>query len=118
MRRWPRWGRDRDTDESSFRGNRAEISITLKDNSGAVITAPALVKIYHLGALAGQAAASKGRAFFILNSLGDFTISVEASGYKSAQKDVSFSMPIDDVEDIVLQRDSGSNEGPVAIVAP
>lgn len=98
------------TDESTFRGNRAEISITLKDNSGAVITAPALVKIYHLGALAGQAAASKGRAFFILNNLGDYTISVEASGYKSAQKDISFSMAINSVEDIVLQRDSASNE--------
>ena len=99
-----------DTDESTFRGNRAEISITLKDNSGQVITAPATVKLYHMGALAGQSAASKGRAFFILNSLGDYTISVDASGYKPVQKDISFSMPINDVEDIVLQRDSGSNE--------
>jgi Tfp pilus assembly protein PilF len=98
------------TDESTFRGNRAEISITLKDNSGTIITAPASVKIYHLGALAAQAAASKGRAFFILNSLGEFTISVEANGYKPAQKEVSFSMPINDVEDIVLQRDSGLSE--------
>jgi|SoimicMinimDraft_17_1059745.scaffolds.fasta_scaffold01410_2 tetratricopeptide (TPR) repeat protein len=103
-------GRGGDTDESTFRGNRAEISITLKDNSGQVITAPATVKIYHLGALAGQSVASKGRAFFILNSLGDYTISVEANGYKSVQKDVSFSMPINAVEDIVLQRESGSNE--------
>ena len=115
-------GRGGDTDESTFRGNRAEISITLKDNSGQVITAPATIKLYHLGALAGQSAASKGRAFFILNSLGDYTISIEASGYKSAQKDVSFSMPINDVEDIVLQRDSGSNEavgnGSGPIMAP
>jgi tetratricopeptide (TPR) repeat protein len=115
-------GRGGDTDESTFRGNRAEISITLKDNSGQVITAPATIKLYHLGALAGQSAASKGRAFFILNSLGDYTISIEASGYKSTQKDVSFTMPIDDVEDIVLQRDSGSNQalgnGSGPIMAP
>jgi tetratricopeptide (TPR) repeat protein len=103
-------GQGRAGDESTFRGNRPEISITLKDNSGQVITAPATIKLYHLGALAGQSAASKGRAYFVLNGLGDYTISIEASGYKPVQKDVSFSMAINDVEDIVLQRDSGSSE--------
>jgi tetratricopeptide (TPR) repeat protein len=110
------------TDESSFRGNRAEISITIKDNSGTLITVPATVKLYHQGALAGQAAASKGRAFFILNSLGDYTISVEASGYKSVQKEISFSMPINDDEEIRLQREAGSNDavgsGSGPIMAP
>ncbi|HWZ98658.1 MAG TPA: tetratricopeptide repeat protein [Candidatus Dormibacteraeota bacterium] len=103
-------GQDRSVDESAFRGNRAEISVTIKDNSGQVIGVPATVKIYHMGALAGQAAASKGRAFFMLTTLGDYTISVEANGYKSAQKEVSLSMAINDEEEIYLQRDSGSSE--------
>lgn len=107
----PSFGQARTSDEADFRGNRAEISITLKDNSGSVITVPATVKLYHMGALSGQAAASKGRAFFILNSLGEYTISVDASGYKSAQKEISIRMAITDVEEIVLQREAGSNEG-------
>jgi hypothetical protein len=57
------FAQDRSADESSFRGNRAEVSVTIKDNSGSVITTPATVRIYHSGILSGQAAASKGRAF-------------------------------------------------------
>ena len=98
----------RSTDESGFRGNRAEISVTLRDTSGAVITTAATIRLYHSGSLAGQAAANKGKAFFILNDLGDYTISVDATGYKSAQKDVSFSMAMDDIEDIVLAHDTGA----------
>lgn len=103
-------GQARTSDESDFRGNRAEVSITLKDNSGQVVTVPATVKIYHMGALSGQAAASKGHAYFILNSLGDYTISVDANGYKPVQKEISIRMAITDVEEIVLQREAGANE--------
>jgi tetratricopeptide (TPR) repeat protein len=106
----PSFGQARTSDEADFRGNRAEVSITLKDNSGSAINVPATVKLYHLGALSGQAAASKGRAFFILNSLGDYTISVEANGYKPVQKEISIRMAITDEEEIILQREAGSNE--------
>jgi tetratricopeptide (TPR) repeat protein len=104
------FGQARSTDESAFRGNRAEVSITLKDNSGQVISVPATVKLYYMGALNGHAAASKGRAFFILNNLGDYTISVEANGYKPVQKEISIRMAITDEEEIILQREAGSNE--------
>jgi Flp pilus assembly protein TadD len=95
-------------DESTLRGNRAEISITIKERGGEVIAAPAIVKVYHNGALAGQAATSKGRAFFVLNSLGDYTISVEATGYKPLQKDISLPVAVTDEEEIYLTRDSGN----------
>jgi len=91
-----------------FRGNRAEVAITIKDNSGAVVTAPATVRIYHSGILTGQAIGSQGRAFFILNGLGDYTITVEASGYKAAQKEISLPVAITDQEEIVVTRDSSS----------
>jgi tetratricopeptide (TPR) repeat protein len=106
----PAFCQARTSDESDFRGNRAEVSVTLKDNSGQLIGVPATVKLYHMGALSGQAAASKGRAFFILSSLGDYTLSVEANGYKPVQKEISIRMAITDVEEIVLQREAGSNE--------
>jgi tetratricopeptide (TPR) repeat protein len=107
----PVFGQDRSTDESVPRGNRAEISITVKDSSGQVITTPATVRIYRSGVLSGQAMASRGRAFFILNTLGDYTITVEASGYKPAQKEVSLRVAVEAEEDIYLKRDSVPENG-------
>jgi tetratricopeptide (TPR) repeat protein len=101
---------DRAADESALRGNRAEISVTLKDNSGQLIGVPVTVKLYRLGTLTGQSVTSKGRALFILNSLGDYTISAEAPGYRSTQKDISVPVAVDAEEELILQRDS-STEG-------
>jgi len=55
-----------------------------------------------------QRSTSQGRAFFILRGLGDFTIGVEAAGYKSAQKDVSVAGAIQYQEDVYLERDANS----------
>ncbi len=107
----PAVSQDRSTDESVPRGNRAEISVTLRDNSGQVITTPATVKIYRSGVLSGQAMASRGRAFFILNTLGDYTIIVDASGYRPAQKEVSLRIAVEAAEDIYLKRDSVPENG-------
>ena len=97
-------------DEGTFRGNRAEISVTIRDASGALVTGSATVKLYRAGVPSGQTSANRGRATFIVDSLGNYTIVVEASGYKSAQKDVSLSMAITDEEDVVVTRDAGANE--------
>ncbi len=101
---------DRPADESALRGNRAEIAVTLKDNSGQLIGVPVTVKLYRRGTLTGQSVTSKGRALFILSNLGDYTISAEASGYRSAQKDISVPVAVDAEEELILQRDS-STEG-------
>ena len=101
---------DRASDEATFRGNRAEIAITVHDRSGEIITVPGIVKLYHAGALVGQSTTSKGRAFFILGALGDYTITVDAGGYKSVQKDISLTMAIRDEEEIYLSRDTPANE--------
>lgn len=87
------------------RGDRAEIAVTVRDNSGELITAPANVKLYKNGAPSDQSSTSRGRAFFIARTLGDYTITVEAAGYKTAQKDVSLTVPIKAEIDVYLQRD-------------
>lgn len=92
------------------RGDRAEISVTVRDGSGQVIAAPASVKLYKNGIPSDQSSTSHGRAFFIPRSLGDFTIVVEAAGYKTAQKDVSMFVAGKAEIDIYLQRDLPSNE--------
>jgi len=95
-----------------MRGSRAEISVTVRDKSRQVITAPAVVKLYKNGALEDQRSTSQGRAFFIPRGLGDFTVTVEAAGYKAAQKEVSIAVAIQYQEDVYLERDATSSEAP------
>jgi tetratricopeptide (TPR) repeat protein len=92
------------------RGDRAEISVTVRDSSGEPISAPATVKLYHEGVPADQGATSHGRAFFITRSLGNYTLVVEATGYKAAQKDVSLPVALKAEVDVYLQRERSGNE--------
>src|SRR5580693_792504 len=80
--------------ESGIRGNRPELSITVRDSSGEPISAPATVKVSRMGIPADQRATRKGRVFFILDSLGDYTIAVDATGYQAAQKEVSLTIAL------------------------
>jgi Flp pilus assembly protein TadD len=93
-----------------IRGDRAEISVSVRDSSGSVVTVPATVKLNKNGMPSDQTSTSHGRAFFIPRGLGDFTIVVEAAGYKSAQKDISLTVSGKYEVDIYLQRELASNE--------
>ena len=93
-----------------LRGDKAEISVTVRDNSGEPISAPATVKLFKEGMPTDQKEAARGRAFFILRSLGDYTVIVSATGYKSAQKDVSVPVAVKAELDIYVQREPSSNE--------
>jgi Flp pilus assembly protein TadD len=92
------------------RGDRAEIAVTLRDNSGGIITSAATIKLSRNGIPVDQSSTSHGRAFFILRALGDYTVTGEAAGYKNGQKDVSLSIAIKEDVQIILQRDLASNE--------
>jgi len=112
---------DRVAEEGGLRGSRPAVSLTLKDSSGALVEAPATVRIYHSGIMSGQSTSSKGRAYFILGGLGDYTITVEASGYKPAQKEISLPVAVTDEEEIILQRDAspaGIGLGAGPLLAP
>ena len=104
---------DSGSEGTLFRGDKAEISVTVRDSSGEPISAPASVKIFKEGMPTDQREASRGRAFFILRSLGDYTVVVNATGYKIAQKDVSVPVAVRAEVDIYLQRESatGDNTG-------
>jgi tetratricopeptide (TPR) repeat protein len=91
------------------RGDRAEISVTVRDSSGQPIRASANIKLYKNGMPIDQSSTSHGRAFFIPHSLGDFTISVEAAGFKSTQKDISLAVPIKAEIDIYLEQENAPN---------
>jgi Flp pilus assembly protein TadD len=93
------------------RGDRAEISVTVHDGSGEPITAPATVKLYRDGMPVDQEATSHGRASFIFRTLGAYTLLVEATGYKAAQKDVLMSVVMKTEVDVYLQRQTSSIDG-------
>jgi tetratricopeptide (TPR) repeat protein len=102
----PVYAQDRSADLGGIRGNRAQVSITLKEGTSQLIGPLVTVKLYYRGALANQIATTKGRVVFLLNGLGDFTITAEAVGYRSAQKEISVPVAVDAEEEISLQRDS------------
>ena len=97
---------DRPADQGGIRGNRAEVSVTIKEGSSQLIGPLVTVKLYYLGALAEQMTTSKGRVVFILNRLGDYTITADAVGYRSAQKEISIPVAVEAEEEMVLQRDA------------
>ncbi len=92
------------------RGDRAELSVTVRDSSGEAISAPATVKLYHDGVPADQSAAAHGRAFFVFRTLGTYSLIVEATGYKAAQKDVTVPVAMKFEVDVYVQREPTSNE--------
>lgn len=97
---------DRSADVGGFRGNRAELTITIKEGSSQLIGPLVTVKVFRRGALTGQMTTNRGRAVFTLNDLGDYVITADAPGFRSAQKEISVPIAVATVEDIVLQRDS------------
>jgi tetratricopeptide (TPR) repeat protein len=96
---------------TTFRGNHAEIAVTVRDSSGEPISVSAMVKLYRTGGIpSGQGATSKGRAFFILQSLGDYTLVVDAAGYKTAQREVSVPVAVRAEVDVYMSRQSASED--------
>jgi tetratricopeptide (TPR) repeat protein len=92
------------------RGSRAELAITVRDRASQIITSTITVKLYSNGMPIDQSSTSRGRAFFVLPRLGDYSIAVEAAGYKSAQKDINVSTAIREEVDVTLERNLAPNE--------
>jgi Flp pilus assembly protein TadD len=110
-------------DQGTFAySDRAEVSVTVRDSSGEIIAAPATVKLLKNGMPSDQSSTSHGRAFFTARGFGEFTIAVEAAGYKATQKDVSIHVAGKFEVEIYLRRDLAANETtgvpPKPILAP
>jgi Flp pilus assembly protein TadD len=95
--------------EKEFFGNGAEIVVTVHDGSGEPISAPTMVRLIRDGTISsGQGATSQGRMSFIVTSLGEFTVVVEAAGYPRTEKEVSVRAAVRTPVDIYLRRAPGS----------
>jgi tetratricopeptide (TPR) repeat protein len=104
----PAPAQDSSGDANPSRGNRAEISVTVRDSSGEAIPVPASVKLLRDGTQVAQENVSRGRAFFVLGTFGEYTIAVEAVGYKPAQKDLSVRVAVKFEIDVNMLKDSDS----------
>ena len=98
------------------RTDRPEISVSVHDRAGGAITAAGTVKLYRDGILNGSAGLVRGRAFFGSIPFGSYTVEVDATGYKPAQRDVNVSVSMRYEVDATLQRDSAP-EGDAGVSA-
>jgi Flp pilus assembly protein TadD len=99
-------------------GFRAEINVTVKDSSGSLIAVRAAVKLLRDGMPYNQGATSEGRVFFMTHKMGDFIVTVDAPGFKSAEKDVTVTVASKYDVEITLQSDTSPNYTPGAARNP
>lgn len=98
------------SDNTVFRSDRPSLSITARDGEGSPINSVGTVKLYRDATLFDEAGLSHGRAFFSSLSFGDYTLVVEANGYKPAQKDLNVSVAMRYEIDANLQREGASSD--------
>lgn len=112
----PSFCQDGGSEVSQFRGNGAEITVTVRDATGEPLTSEAMVKIIRDGSIpSAQGETSRGRAVLVVRTLGEFTVIVKAAGYEEAQKDVSMTVSGRVEVDVTLRR---SSRGASAIGVP
>jgi thioredoxin-like negative regulator of GroEL len=105
------WCQENGSQVNMYHGNGAEISVTVHDESGEPISEAAMVRIYRDGnAPSGQSSTSRGTATFIVTTLGEFTVVVEAAGYQRVQKEISVPVPTKAQVDIYLRRDTSAKD--------
>jgi len=103
-------------DEASVRGNRPEIVVTVHDGAGGPpVSVAGTVRLSRNGAPSGQAPLSKGQAFFLLTETGDYTVVVDAAGYKTARQDVEVDLANRFEVDVYMRRDTDPG---VTVIAP
>ena len=83
--------------------------MSIHENSGELLSAPAVVKLLWNGTPCDEESTSNGRISFTKNSIGKFTVVVEAAGYKPGQSDIKISEPDRFTVDIYLQRETTSS---------
>jgi outer membrane protein assembly factor BamD (BamD/ComL family) len=101
---------DSSDEGTMLRGSRAELVITVYDSSGQIVKSSTTVKIYKDGAVIDQSSTSDGRVFFVPRGHGDFTVAVQAAGYKSEQKEVTVTPSTKTDVAVYLQKIPASNE--------
>src|SRR5580698_6070249 len=109
---WPTLAlaQDSSAETNMFRGDRPEISVTVRDSGGAEISSPATVRVYRSGVPTDEGTTRKGRVFFMLPTIGDYSVQVSATGYESSQKDIAIPVALKAEVEFTLKRKAEANE--------
>jgi thioredoxin-like negative regulator of GroEL len=84
----------------------AEIAVMVHDESREPISSTVMVAIYKDGTMpVAQAGTSRGVATFVVTSLGEFSVMVEAAGYRRVVKEISVPQPQRTLVDVFLQKE-------------
>src|SRR5258708_12426938 len=86
----PAWCQDGVDEQKAISGNNATIVVNVRNSSGDPLPVTAVVKLYRNGTIPnGQATSAQGRAIFLPQNLVDFSVVVEAPGYKPGRATVA-----------------------------
>src|SRR5713101_9843885 len=92
------------SEQTAISGNNATIVVNVRNSSGDPLPVTAVVKLYRNGSIPnGQTTSSQGRAIFLPQNLGDFSVVVEATGYKPGRANVDVPIPVRVEVDVYLQ---------------
>lgn len=106
----PGWCQDGVGEEKAISGNNATIVVNVRNSSGDPLSVSAVVKLYRNGSIPnGQATTSQGRAVFLPQNLGDFSVIVEANGYKLGRASIDVPIPVRVEVDVYLQPESDTS---------
>lgn len=101
----PACAQDNGSQVTEYHGKGAEITVTVHDSSGEPIPSSAMVKLYRDGTiLSRQGQTSRGSALLVVNTIGEFSIVVEAAGYETARRELSIQSSGREQVDIYLRR--------------
>ena len=109
---------DSASDPNLPRADRPRLSVTARDGGGATINSAGIVKLYRDGMLSDQTGLSHGRAFFDSIPFGNYTLVIEVTGYKPAQRDVNVSIAMLYEIEANLQRDTAPDGAAAAPAKP
>src|SRR5215467_8871677 len=107
----PNWAQDGVNEQAAISGNSATIVVNVRNSSGDPLPVAAVVKLFRNGSIPnGQTTTSPGgRAIFLPQNLGDFSVVVEATGYKLGRANVDVPIPVRVEVDVYLQPEGDLN---------
>ena len=107
------------TERTAVSGNNATIVVNVRNSSGDPLPVTAVVKLYRNGSIPnGQTTTSQGRAILLPQNLGDFSVIVEATGYKPGRANVDVPIPVRVEVDVYLQPEADGNSNAIVTGTP
>lgn len=98
------------TDRTATSGNNATIVVNVRDSTGAPLSVSAVVKLFRNGTIPnGQATTAQGRAILLPQNLGEFSVVVDAAGYKTGRANVDVPIPARVEVDVYLLPEGDAN---------